>query len=63
MSDPDVKKPAAVPEVVSMMSKIMEHELNGLNYLEWSKTIHLYVISIRMDTHLTKKPQTNISKE
>ena len=39
MSDPDDKKPTAVPEVVSMMSKIMEHKLNLLNYLECSKTI------------------------
>ena len=28
------KKTALVLEVVSMMSKIMEHKLNGLNYLE-----------------------------
>ena len=31
---PDDKKHVVVPEVVPMMSKITEHELNGLNYLE-----------------------------
>ena len=34
MSDPHYKKPTAVPKVVSMMSKITEHKLNGPNYLE-----------------------------
>ena len=63
MSDPDDKKPAAVPEVVMMMSKITEHKLNGLNYLEWSKTIRLYVRSIQMVAHLTKEPPTDDSKE
>ena len=63
MCDPDDKKPAAVPEVVPMMSKITEHKLNGLNYLEWSKTIRLYVRSICMAAHLTKEPPTNDLKE
>ena len=63
MSDPGDKKHVAVPEVVPMMSKITEHKLNRLNYLEWSKTIHLYVRSIRMATHLTKEPPTDDSKE
>ena len=34
------QKLALVSEVVSMMSKIMEHKQNGLNYLDLSKTIH-----------------------
>ena len=59
----DDKKPVAVLEVVPMMSKITEHKLNGLNYLEWSKTIRLYVRIIRMVAHLTKDPPTNDSKE
>ena len=63
MSDPDDKKHVAVPEVVLMMSKITEHKPNGLNYLEWSKTIRLYVRSIRMDAHLTKEPSIDDSKE
>ena len=57
------KKPAFVPEVVLMMSKITEHKLNGLNYLERSKKIHLYVRSICMVAHLNKDPPTNDLKE
>ena len=52
----DDHKPALVPEVVPMMSKIMEHRLNGLSYLDWSKTIRLYVRSIRMAAQFTKDP-------
>ena len=57
------KKSDLVPEVVPMMSKITEHKLNGLNYFEWSKTICLYVRSIRMAAHLNKEPPTDDSKE
>ena len=63
MSDPDDKKHVAVSKVVPMMSKITEHKLNGLNYLEWSKTIHLYVRSTRLAAHLTKELPTDDSKE
>ena len=59
---PDEQKPTLVLEVVPMMSKIMEHKLNGLNDLDWSK-ICLYVKSIRMAARLTKAPQTNDLKE
>ena len=47
-------KPTLVLEMVSMMSKITKHKLNGPNYLEWSKTILIYIKSIRMDAHLNK---------
>ena len=57
------EKPALVLEVVPMMSKIREHKLNGLNYLDWSKTICLYVRSIGMATHLTKDPPNDDLKE
>ena len=63
MSNPNDKKPVVVLKVVLMMSKITEHKLNGLNYLEWSKTIRLYVRSIHMVAHLTKEPPTDDSKE
>ena len=39
MGDTVDKKPVLKSEVVSMMSKITDPKLNGLNYLEWSKTI------------------------
>ena len=59
----DDQKPALVLKVVPMMSKITEHKLNGLNYLDWSKKNRLYVRSIHMATHLTKDPPTDDSKK
>ena len=59
----DDQKPTLVSKVVMMMSKISEHKLNGLNYLDWSKIIRLYVRSIRIAAHLTKDPPTDDSKE
>ena len=35
----------------------------GPNYLDWSKTIRLYLRSIYMVSHLNKDPPTNDSKE
>ena len=46
-----------------MMSKIMEDKLTGPNYLEWSKTIRIYVRSVRMGGHLTKDPAADDLKE
>ena len=63
MSDSEEKKPTPKLEVVSMMSKIIEDKLIGPNYLELSKTIRIYVRSVRMGGHLTKEPPTNDSKE
>lgn len=48
-------KPVVVSDVVLVMSKIMNHKLIGSNYLEWSKTIRLY-LSIDKDDHLTNDP-------
>ena len=47
--------------MVSMMSKITEDKLSGLNYSDWSKTIRLYWRSIHMASHLDKDPPTNDS--
>ena len=63
MSDLEEKKPTPKLEVVLMMSKITEDKLTGPNYLEWSKTIRIYVKSIRMGGHLTKDPLTDDLKE
>ena len=63
MSDSEEKKPTTKLEVVSMMSKITEDKLTGLNYLEWSKTIRIYVRSVRMGGHLTKDLPIDDSKE
>ena len=63
MSDSTDKKPVSVREVVPMMSKIMEDKLIGPNYLDWSKTIRIYLRSICMASHLDKDPLTDDSKE
>ena len=63
MGDSEEKKPTPKPEVVPMMSKITEDKLTGPNYLEWSKTIRIYVRSVRMGGHLTKDPLADDSKE
>ena len=63
MSTSKDKKPISVPGVVSMMSKIMEDKLTDPKYLDWSKTIRLYLTSICMANHLDKDPPTGDSKE
>ena len=45
------------------MSKITEDKLTGLNYLEWSKTIRIYVRRVRIGCHFTKDLPTDDSKE
>ena len=57
------KKHVLAPEVVPMMSKITEDKLIGPNYLDWNKTICLYLRSTRMTNHLDKNPSTDDSKE
>ena len=57
------KKHVSMPKVVSMISKITEEKLIGLNYSYWSKTICLYLQSIRMAGHLDKNPPTDDLKE
>ena len=63
MSDSKEMKPTPKPEVISMMSKIKEDKLIGPNYLEWSKTILIYVKSIHMGGHLTKDPPVDDLKK
>ena len=46
-----------------MMFKITEDKLTGPNYSNWSKTIHLYLRSIRLASHLDKEPPMDDSKE
>ena len=63
MSESIDKKSVTAPEVVSMMSKITEDKLTGPNYLDWSKTVCLYLRSIRMPSHLTEDPPTDDLKD
>ena len=48
-------KHVVAPEVVLMMSKIIDHKLNGLNYFDWSKTIRIYVWLLILPTHDSKE--------
>ena len=57
------KKLISAREVVPIMSKITEDKLNGPNYSDSSKTICLYLRSIRMANHLDKDPPTDDSKD
>ena len=57
------KKPVSALEVVWMMSKITEDKHIGPNYSNWSKTICLYLQSIRMANHFDKDPPTDDSKD
>ncbi|KAG8640957.1 hypothetical protein MANES_13G089260v8 [Manihot esculenta] len=41
------------------MTKITKHKLNGSNFLDWSKTIRIYLQSIKIDDHLNKDPPTD----
>ncbi|OAY46831.2 hypothetical protein MANES_06G030066v8 [Manihot esculenta] len=48
-----------VTDVIPMMTKITEYKLNRSNFLDWSKTIRIYLRSIEMNDHLTKDPPTD----
>ena len=51
-----------VINVIPVMSKITEHKLNGSNFIDWSKTIWVYLRSIEKD-NLTNDPPTNNTKQ
>ena len=56
------KKGVVVSDMIPMMSKITKHKLNSINYLNWSQTIELYLLSISMDNHLTNDPPKDDSR-
>ncbi|KAL3511652.1 hypothetical protein ACH5RR_024369 [Cinchona calisaya] len=47
---------AVISYVIPMTTKITEHKLNGRNYLDWSKTVRVYLRSIDKDDHLIDEP-------
>ncbi|XP_057995203.1 uncharacterized protein LOC131175348 [Hevea brasiliensis] len=51
--------------IIPVMTKITEHKLNGSgsNYLEWSKTVRVYLRSIDKNDHLTKDPPTDDTRQ
>lgn len=48
------QKVIVVSKVMPVLYKIMDHKLNGLNYLHWSKTICLFLRSIDKHKHLVE---------
>ena len=49
-------KSVTITDVILVMSKITEHKLNGSNFIDWSKTVQVYLRSIEKDNHLTDDP-------
>lgn len=45
-----------ISDVIPTTSKITDHKLNGKNFLDWSKTVRIYLRSIDKDDHLTDEP-------
>ena len=52
-----------VADIVSVVSKITEHKLNVSNYIEWSKTIKIYLRSVAKDDHLTEEPPNDNTRK
>ena len=52
-----------IADVILVMTKIMKHKLNGSNYLEWSKTVRIYMHSIDEDDHLTSDPPSDDTRQ
>lgn len=60
----DEQKHTIVTDVIPILSKITKHKLTGPNYLDWSKTVRIYLHSLLKDDHLTFDPPTyDTSKE
>ena len=55
-------KTVIVTNVIPMMSKITEYKLNESNFIDWSKTIRVYLRSIEKDNHLMDDSPTNNTK-
>ncbi|RVW76474.1 Retrovirus-related Pol polyprotein from transposon TNT 1-94 [Vitis vinifera] len=53
----------SVADIVPIVSKITEHKLNGSNYIEWNKTIKIYLRSVAKDDHLTEEPPNDHTRK
>ena len=49
-------KSTVVADVVPVVSRITEHKLTPSNYLDWAKTIRIYLRIIEKEDHLTDDP-------
>ena len=52
-----------ISDVIPIMTKITEYKLNSSNYLDWSKTVCIYLRSIGKDDHLTSDPPTDDTRQ
>ena len=52
-----------ISDVIPIMTKITKYKLNGSNYLDWSKTVRIYLRSIDKDDHLTSDPPTDDTRQ
>jgi len=57
------KKAVVISDVILVLYKITKHKLNGSNYLDWSKTVSLYLRSINKDNHMTDDPPKDDSRQ
>ena len=57
------KKMVTVSNVIPVMLKITEHKLTGANYMDWSKTIRLYLRSIDKNQHMLQNPPQDESRQ
>ena len=63
MAEKAEQKVIGVSEMIPVLSKITDHKLNGSNFLDWSKTIRLFLRSIDKDNHLTDMAPSDDSKQ
>lgn len=52
-----------VANVITMITKITDHKLDGSNYLDWNKIVRIYLQSIKIDDHPTKDLPTNNTRQ
>ena len=52
-----------ITNVIPIMSKITKHKLNGSKFIDWSKTVRVYLRSIEKDNYLIDDPSTDNTKQ
>jgi len=57
----NIEVQTVISDVVPMTTKITEHKLNNTNYLNWSKTVRVYLRSIDKDDHLVDDPPSDVA--
>jgi len=55
----NIEVQTVISDVVPMTTKITEHKLNNTNYLNWSKTVRVYLCIIDKDDHLVDDPPSD----